>query len=234
MKPRRRTFADRLSLIEMALSAEKNKNIRDPLLKYNFGPERFNEGRELYEQTEELDTVRYRKMNEQKVATMTFRDLADKAKIVYADNMKIARVALRDDPPALQKLELTGPRKKDFSLWLAQAKAFYKGALEVKDIQQKLNAYALTKDVMEKGLELVINAENAREKRNRLKADAQNATKLRNESLAKATKWRSALIVICRIALRGPQSQLMEQMGLTISSKYSEQTGKREKKKRVI
>jgi hypothetical protein len=232
MKPRRRTLADRLELVRMGISAEKNKEITKELLKYNFGPERFDEGRELYKQAQELETVRYRKNVEQKVATLAFRDVADKAKIVYADNMKVARVALRDNLPALQKLELTGPRKKDFSLWLAQAKAFYKGGLEVKEILQKLSTYALTKEVMEQGLELVTTAETAREKRNRLKADAQNATRLRNEALAKATKWRSALIAISRVVLKGAKAQLMEQMGLTISSKYSDLTEKREKRKK--
>jgi hypothetical protein len=161
---------------------------------------------------------------EQFNATDRLLKIFENARCVYIDYVKIARVALKGDRTALQKLELTGLRKKEFSLWLSEAKAFYNGALETPEIQTKLNRFGLTRKVLKEGLNLVKEAENQREIRNRLKADAIDATRKRNAALKKAESWRSDLVTVARVAIKGSAAQRLEVLDLTITGEYSERT----------
>jgi hypothetical protein len=223
MKPKKRSIASRLRVLDLTVSnSGSNPVIREALLKYGYDESRFEEGKNLAAEAERLSYERDNKRIEQLNATLELRESLASGKRIYADNMKVARVALRDDPVALQKLELTGPRKKAFSAWLIQAKAFYNGALETPEILKKLSRYGLTKKILQRNLELVDKSEAARENRNRLKADARDATKKRNAAMKKAEWWRHDLLAVARVALEGPHLQLLESLGVTIPSEESQ------------
>jgi hypothetical protein len=222
MKPKKRSIASRLRVLDLTVTnAGSNPVIREPLLKYGYDEGRFEEGKDLAAKANLLTHERDRKISEQRGATERLQGSLAKVKKVYAGNMKVARVTLRDDDVALQKLELTGPRKKAFSAWLIQAKAFYNGALETPGILDKLSGYGLTKDVMQGGLELVKELEADRETRNRLKADARDATKKRNDAIKKAEWWRHDLLTVARVALEGAELQALEGLGVTIPTDES-------------
>ncbi|MCP5104126.1 MAG: hypothetical protein GY950_12140 [bacterium] len=221
MKPRNKSLAVRLKLIRHAVDVKDIPNIRDPLLKYGYNDARFEEGEDLYNQVIHYDFEQNRIRNEQIKATFGFRDIYTQSRQVYTDNVKVARVALRGDRTALQKLELTGLRKKEFSQWLSEVKAFYNGAMQTPEILHKLSRFGLNKKVLKKGLDLVKDAETAREKRNRLKADAQDATKKRDEALHKAEWWRSDLVAVARVSIKGPEAQYLEVLDLTIPAGQS-------------
>lgn len=222
MKPKKRDIASRLRVLDLTVTnSSSNPVIREPLLKYGYDESRFEEGKELAAKANQLTHERDKKISEQRSATERLRRSLARVKKVYAGNMKVARVALRDDDVALQKLELFGSRKKAFSAWLIQAKAFYNGALETQRILKKLSRYGLTKKVLQQGLALVKESEAARENRNRLKADAREATKKRNEAIKKGEWWRHDLLTVARVALEGPELQALEGLGVTIPSDES-------------
>jgi hypothetical protein len=222
MKPKKRDIASRLRVLGLTVSnSGSNPVIREPLLKYGYDEGRFEEGKNLVEEANRLTHERDKKISQQRSATERLRRSLASVKKVYAGNMKVARVVLRDDDVALQKLELVGSRKKAFSAWLIQAKAFYNGALETPRILEKLSRYGLNKKVLRDNLELVEELEAARETRNRLKADAREATKKRNEAIKKGEWWRHDLLTVARVALEGAELQALEGLGVTIPSEES-------------
>ncbi len=62
-------------------------------------------------------------------ATGVLQEVWKKADETYIRFVKIARIALKDEHAAYQKLNLNGSRKKTLSGWLAQAKQFYLNSL---------------------------------------------------------------------------------------------------------
>lgn len=201
------------------VNAQAHPKIREALLKYGYKENRFKEGDNLYKAAYKLYDYQKKKYYEQLLATEVFQKARTGAKKSYMANVKIARVALREDMSAMEKLELPGIRKVDFSLWLVQAKSFYNGALETPAILEKLKAYGLNGKKLKAGLALVKEADTARERRERARADARKATKERNEAIRKAEMWRSDLIAIARVALTEINSiQLMESLGVVVPS----------------
>ncbi|UCH96538.1 MAG: hypothetical protein JSV88_06730 [Candidatus Aminicenantes bacterium] len=212
-------FARLESVKTTVVNAQGHPRIREALLKYGYKENRFKHGDNLYKAAYKLYEYQKEKYLEQLQATEVFQKTRSGAKKSYMANVKIARVALREDISAVEKLELPGIRKVDFSLWLVQAKSFYNGALETPAILEKLKTYGLTRERLKAGLALVKKAETARERRERARADARKATKERNKAIRKAEMWRSDLIAIARVALTEINSiQLMEALGVTIPS----------------
>jgi hypothetical protein len=56
----------------------------------------------------------------------------------YMRYVKVARIALKGNVAAAQKLDLNGERKQTLSGWLKQARQFYAGALGDAALQARL------------------------------------------------------------------------------------------------
>jgi len=73
--------------------------------------------------------------------------------------VKIARVALKSDRGARQKLDLDGKRKVIISGWIIQAKQFYANALADAGITAKLAEFGITAEKLQSGQQQVAQVE---------------------------------------------------------------------------
>jgi hypothetical protein len=68
------------------------------------------------------------------------------AQAVYRRHVAVARVALRGERGAAQKLDLANSRKRTQAGWLIQAQQFYTNTLGDSAIAQKLAAYGIARE----------------------------------------------------------------------------------------
>lgn len=109
-------------------------------------------------------------------------------------HVKIARVALKSDRGAFQKLALDGKRKVTLSGWLGQAKQFYLNALADADILAKLGQFGVTQEKLQAAQQLLQEVETANAAQEKEKGEAQQATLERDAAFEKLDDW---FVLLC-------------------------------------
>lgn len=77
---------------------------------------------------------------------------------------------------------------------------------------EKLSRYAITKERLEVGRQLISTAEEANAKQEKEKGDAQQAARLRDEAMDDLYSWLSEFAVICKYALAS-KPEYVEKLG---------------------
>lgn len=70
---------------------------------------------------------------EAKGTTQSLYAVREQGNKLYAQHVLLARVAFKDQPTWLEKMELVGPREKSLPAWIRQTSSFYRHAPAVKD-----------------------------------------------------------------------------------------------------
>ena len=187
--------------------------IQGYLTPFGYDTVRLEEGKALYETALALHQKQKVEYGEQFAATDARDAAQNNADAEYMRFVKIARVALKNDRAAAQKLGIDGRRKQTFSGWLSQVKQFYANALPDADILSKLAGYGVTPEKLQAGQQLTDEAEAANAAREKEKGEAQQATKDRDEAVDIMDEWMSDFKKIARIAL-ADKPQLLEKLGI--------------------
>lgn len=90
-----------------------------------------NVGKALFDEASQLNQKQIKEYGDQYSTTQEFTVKWESAKSDYARFIKIARVTVKRDPAAYQKIGLSGARKQSFSGLPAQMDKFYTNALPI-------------------------------------------------------------------------------------------------------
>jgi len=120
---------------------------------------------------------------------------------VYMRHVAIARVALRGDRGAAQKLNLATARKRTQAGWLIQAQQFYANALGDSTIAQKLAGYGVAREQLADAQRMVAAVAGGLVVQQTTKDSAQALTKDRDAALAALNRWMRDFRAIARVAL---------------------------------
>lgn len=207
-------FASRI-MIENSL---QDKGIKQALAAYGYTEEKLNQGKELYNKTEELHLARKMEYGEQIAATAELDAVWDQAEKQYMKTLKIARVALKENVRAYESTMLFGDRKRSLSGWLEQARAFYSNILAEPDFLTAMSAYGYTQAKLEQEAALVdqVVAKHLAQKKEM--GEAQEATEMRDKALDNLAKWISDFRAVVKVVLEENPQQL-EKLGILARSK---------------
>ncbi|MCP4151073.1 MAG: hypothetical protein GY757_25235 [bacterium] len=195
-----KTITGRYSVIRNLYARLDNPAISEGLKDYRYD-EMVEEGKMHSEKIKEMQLQHIKLQREKKEATWRYNNKFAQAQRQYSDYIKLARIVFRENPVAQLKLELKGRRNRSFSLWLAQAKAFYHNALEESELSDAFHSFGIANEKLTEALALVEETENSREDRNLKQALAQEGKMQRNEALRSAEFWRMELIALAEMAL---------------------------------
>lgn len=191
----------------------QNLKLQEMLDEYGYTTEKLTEGKSLLQHTIELDNVQAKEYGEQYQATNDLLDKKDAANKSYIKFIKIARIAMPEEPAAWQALALWGERKESVPGWLAQAKQFYTNLSGNHNWLQKMAVYGITNEKLAEGEALVTQVEEALNTQKKEMGEAQEATRLRGEAVDILKAWYSDFIAIARIALED-KPQYLEMLGI--------------------
>lgn len=213
--PRRKySIAEQINKSRIIVTnALNDPQISAALAQYGYTEERLMAGKNLYEQTlafHEQKQVRH----SSGVGVTRERDSAQqRAHDYYMSLVKIARVALKNQPVMLASLQLQGPRKSTLAGWLLQARQFYNVALADADIGSQLAAFGITDVRLREGLGLLETLEAVDTTQKRERGTAQMTTRQRDEALKALNAWSKDVVAVARVALAHDPQQL-EKLGI--------------------
>lgn len=189
--------------------------IREALSRYNYSEERLKEGLELYKVVDELYYRQKTLRGEMFEATYKLDKKMEKLKQTYREHLQLARMALGNDPSAVQMLGMSGRRKRRIAGWAEDVRQFYTNALSEQKVIEALSKYAVTKEALEEGMGLLEELDKAAAEQEKKKGIAKKTTKERNEALYKVERWISDVLMIAKLAL-GKDSQHLEKLGIVV------------------
>lgn len=214
MPGKKRSIAERLHRAQVAIdNSLANEEIQSHVGAFGYTLDRLNEGKALYDTAVQQQQTLEQEYGDQYEATDTLTEVWEQADDVYIQNVKVSRVAFRDDPGAFRKLALNGRRKESLAGWLAQARQFYTNALADADIMAGLGTFGRTAETLQAGLQLVDDTEAANAAQEKERGEAQQQRVERDVALDKMDDWVSDYIEIARVAL-ADKPQLLEILGI--------------------
>lgn len=219
MKARKRTMEQRLGLAHQAIhNALDSEKIMAALAEYNYDETRMSEGLALLENAKQLYQEWHTWRSEQLKATETLKRTVQEARAPYSQYLQIARLALKDDPSAVQILGLKGSRKRTLGAWLEEAKQFFTNALSEEKIGARLADYGITRQKLEAGKALLEKLELAAADQEKKKGKAQQMTRDKNQAFKELDNWISMLRKVARFAMKGKEEELLEALGILVRS----------------
>jgi hypothetical protein len=212
------SLEDRLHAADLAIGgALADADVQSHLSAFNWDAQRIQQGKALYNTAQQLVQKQRAEYGDQYNATEALNAVWKEADAAYMRYLKVARVALKNDTGAWQKLDLNGERKQTLSGWLKQARQFYAGALGDATLLTKLGECGITLAKLTAGSAQVDSVEAASVTQAKERGEAQDATKARDAALESLDDWMSDFIAIARVALED-QPQLLEKLGIIAPS----------------
>lgn len=168
------------------------------LSRYGYGIEQLQEGKTLYENAR--DSVRMQSETYfQKVNTaQAIQELWQLAKLHYQNDLRVARVALKENHPLRHFLQLDGARPQALQNWLGQAKEFYARLSNRPELQTLLAPLGLTNERIEQGIAYMQQLESFRAQRHSEHGDTVNTRLQRNESFEALKRWMFTFRMVAR------------------------------------
>ena len=210
----RNTIADQLASAQIALdNAIADPAITAALAAYGYSTERLQQGIALRESVRTMQQQQKNEYGGLVAANDTLATAQRQAHDNYMNHVNVARVALKGDQGALEKLGLREERSDQLASWLWQAQQFYANSLANTPITDKLAPFGLTTAVLTAGQTQMNTVSAAASARQQQYGAAKDATRERNEKLAALESWMSDFRRVARVALKHQPGSL-EKLGL--------------------
>ena len=207
-----------LSDAQLAIdNALNNPKVLGYLSDFGYTKAKIQQGKQLYNVAATAQLAQQAEAGDQISATTEVNEAWETAKKSYMRFLKVARVAFKSNSGVATQLDLGGTRKKSLSGWMAQAKQFYKNALDNKAVLSELKEFGITEAKLKAGLAELAVIEQANMIQEREKGEAQAATEKRDAALDELQDWLSDYLAIAKVALE-EEPQLLEGLGVLVRS----------------
>ncbi len=151
---------------------------------------------------------------EAKAATQSLYSVWDQAQTLYGQHVVLGRVALKEQPTLLQKMQLDRPRTKRLADWMTQANHFYRHAEGLKKTLASFGIPAKELGEMQKLLKQMVATQ---ELQLQLKGRMQVISEQKKLAYTTLKQAVSRFFRIARIAL-DEEPQQLEMLGLVVKA----------------
>jgi hypothetical protein len=183
---------------------------------YGYGMPSILLGQSLYQQALALVKQHRSSLGDQFTAADAYVSAQQQVHDSYKRHVAFARLALRNDRGAAQKLDLSA-RERSQTGWVLQADQFYTNALANPAIMAKLAGYSVTIDQLLETQQQVAVVAAGIVTQQQCKHAAQEAKQARDAALQALDRWIVDFRAVVRIAL-ADQPQRLAQLGIGVAS----------------
>lgn len=194
-----------------------DETVKSAVALYGYTEEKLNAGRNLLQQAEEVYEIQKKEYGDLDAAQAELDVVKRNAHEVYMVNLRIAKIAFKNNVQAQSTLDLNTRRATTFSGWLKQTLGFYHALLANENWLNSMNSFGITTERIQDGLNLIEDVNEQAEQVKKEKGDAQNATQLRDMKFEELHDWISDYEEIAKIAL-ADKPQLLEKLGIVVKS----------------
>lgn len=198
-------------------NAADDPEIQPRLQTYGYTAEKLDEGKALWQQTDEAGKQQSKEQSEQTAATDAFNEARDKAEDDLKRAKKIARVAFDGNNEAFDTLNLKEINISRFEDWLSDAEQFYTNLLANAQWTETMQGYGYTNETLTAQQQEVANLKSLQQAQQREMGEAQQATKDKWEYYNQLKKWCDHLTELAKIEFED-DAQLLEKMGILVRS----------------
>jgi hypothetical protein len=198
-------------------NAADDTQIQPRLETYGYTAEKFSDGKNLWQQTDQAGKQQDKEANEQTAATNSFNEARLKAEADLKRAKKIARVAFDGNNAPFNALNLKEINIVRFEDWLSDAEKFYANLLGNPQWIATMQNYGYSSEKLTTLQQEVTNLKTLQETQKREMGEAQQATKTKWELHGQLKKWCDHLTEIARIEFED-DAQLLEKLGILVRS----------------
>lgn len=196
--------------------------LADPAIKtamaaYGYDDAKLQTGKDLYDETFELELAQKRELGEKVAATTELYNLWAEVDEQYMKTLKVARIVLKDHYRADQSAMLYGARKESFNGWQKQAVSFYANILQDPQLVGIMAGYGYPEDRLQQEYELVKQVIDKELHQKREKGQSEQATRHRDQKLDQLAVYISEMRGIAKVALADTPDYL-EKLGILARS----------------
>ncbi len=204
------TIEKTLNQARNALSnATNDPQIAAILARCGYDAERLQEGLALYQAARDTLQIqgdsRFNKVH----ATERLQSYWKEAQFHYQQDLRAARVALKQTGGTQYRLQLDGKRMKAFDEWLGQAKAFYFGLRNQVELQSVVQSMGLTVERIQQGIESLQTLETFRLQQNVQKGSARAMQRQQQQAINTLERWMTTFRQYARLALASTPEYLV-------------------------
>ncbi len=128
-----------------------------------------------------------------------FRDQRELVTKLFSTHLKLARIVLRAQPLALQKLGADGPKHRTYSKQVVQIETFYLQALADTNIQQAFAVLKITPQILQGALDELNNLKALYRQKVDATTDSKKDRIERDEAMDAIDLWMDSFIAVAKI-----------------------------------
>ncbi len=213
-----KTFNEQLEFCRILIwNAADDTEIQPRLENYGYTTEKFDQGKALWQQTDQAGKQQAKEQNEQTAATDAFNEAREKAEDDLKRAKKIARIAFDGDKQAFNALNLNEINITRFEDWLNDAEKFYANLLSNPQWAETMQTYSYTSEALIAQQEEVGSLKSLQQTQQREMGEAQQATKDKWMYYSQLKKWCYQLTELAKIEFED-DAQLLEKLGILVRS----------------
>jgi hypothetical protein len=211
-----KTFNEQLESWRIRIwNAADDPEIQPRLSIYGYTPEKFDEGKSLWQQTDQAGKQQAKEQNEQTAATDAFNQARDKAEDDLKRTKKVARIAFDGNNAAFNGLTLDQLNISRFEDWLIDAEKFYANLLGNTQWAETMQAYSYTLEALTAQQQEVNDLKSLQQVQHSEMGEAQQATKEKWDNYKQLKKWCDQLTELAKIEFED-DAQILEKLGILV------------------
>ena len=129
----------------------------------------------------------------------------------------MARIAFRNDPNTLSKIDASGTREKGIAEYLDQAYNFYSSLAKNPSLLEKMAVFGYTDEIINERLASIENIWSLMRQIEREEGDSQHQVNIRDDKLDELDDWVSIYKRIARVVFKD-EPQYLEKLGIIVKS----------------
>ncbi len=209
-----KSISERLGQYRVSLiNARNDLHIMNALGRFNYSPERLDQGLNLVENATQADAANKKEYGEQYAASERLDKEFAEASGPYIESLSVARIALKKDSNAAKALVLNGARERALAKWLHNAELFYRNLLSTGEFLEKMNNFGRTREALEAEYREIRDVVEAMAIHKKEMGEALESTTVRNKIMAELDDWMEDFYNIAKLALPG-QPESLKKLGL--------------------
>ena len=191
--------------------------IADRMATVGYTPEKMQEAQTLLEEAEEAAQLNKTEQGEYREALEERQNAKTAFHDAYIRDLQFARIALRNQPETLRKIDASGSRERGQAKYLEQAGNFYNSIAADENLLAALSVFGFTAEKVNDQLAAVNTLYELMEKIEREEGDAQHQITVRDQKLDAFDDWSGTYKQVARLMFDN-DAQNLEKLGIIVKS----------------
>jgi hypothetical protein len=199
-----------------------NNGIDDPVIFNRMLPKGYtwevmNHAKGLLEEAKDANHLNHSEQNEYHEAVDRRREAKDIFHEDYICDLELARIAFRNDPNKLSKIDASGTREKGIAEYLDQAYNFYSSLAKNPSLLEKMAVFGYTDKIIKERLASIENIWSLMRQIEGEDGDSQHQVNIREDKLDELDDGVSIYIRVARVVFKD-EPQYLEKLGIIVKS----------------